>query len=67
MLIFGLCFVLLFKDVRDVTLDDINTAIYSAAGTMKEHLKMLLLSIIFDDISRKILHQISRFVLVYCT
>ena len=27
------------KDVRDVTFDDINTAIYSAAVTMKEHLK----------------------------
>ena len=27
------------KDVRDVTFDDINTVIYSAAVTMKEHLK----------------------------
>ena len=27
---------------------------------------LLLLLIIFDDISGKILHQISRFVLVYC-
>ena len=27
------------KNVREVTFDDINTVIYSAAVTMKEHLK----------------------------
>ena len=27
------------KDARDITFDDINTAVYSTAVTIKEHLK----------------------------